>query len=311
MTPLLVVLLLVIVIPAALIAAAWRADRPAAQIERKYAGPNSCFVEVEGLRMHYTQTGTGPAVVLLHGINANHRSFDGWVRQLAVDHRVITVDLPGHGLTGPDPRQRYTWREMAALVHGLTEAIGLERFVLAGNSLGGAVALELALIHPEKLRALVLIDAIGSPATGGRKPPALEALSRPWLGRLFSVMTPRSVVRHVVGSTYADPSRLTEAEVDVYYDLTLRAGNRRAAREVLLKGGDQGIAQRIGALKVPTLILWGARDTWVRPGSAEWFAEHIQGARVVRFDDLGHLPMAEDPAATVAALRAFLADVGA
>jgi pimeloyl-ACP methyl ester carboxylesterase len=310
MTPLLVVLFVIAALPAALIAAAFRADKPAKEVERKYAGPNSRFVEVEGLRMHYTDTGTGAAVVLLHGINANHRSFDGWVRELAADHRVIAVDLPGHGLTGPDPRQRYTWAEMAAVVYGLTGAIGLERFVLAGNSLGGAVALELALIHPEKLRALVLIDAIGSPAMGKRKPPALEALSRPWLGRLFSVMTPRSVVRHVVGSTYADPSRLTEAEVDVYYDLTLRAGNRRAAREVLLKGSDQGLAKRIGALEVPTLILWGARDTWVRPGSAKWFAEHIPGARVVRFDDLGHLPMAEDPAATIAALRAFLAEVG-
>jgi pimeloyl-ACP methyl ester carboxylesterase len=173
MTPLLVVLLLIVALPAALLATAFRPDKPAGEIERRYAGPNSRFIEVEGLRMHCTDTGAGPAIVLLHGINANHRSFDGWVRELSLDHRVIAVDLPGHGLTGPDPRQRYTWREMAVLVCGLTEAIGLDRFVLAGNSLGGAVALEFALSHPEKLRALVLLDAIGSPDMGGRKPPAL------------------------------------------------------------------------------------------------------------------------------------------
>jgi pimeloyl-ACP methyl ester carboxylesterase len=310
MTPLLVILGLIVAIPLALLATAFRPDKAAAEVEAKYAGPNSHFAKVDGLRMHFTDTGTGPPIVLLHGINANHRSFDGWVRDLSLDHRVITIDLPGHGLTGPDPSHRYSWREMAGLVAGLTAAIGLQRFVLAGNSLGGAVALELALAHPEKLSALVLIDSIGAPERGP-KPPALEALSRPLLGRLFAVLTPRSVVRRVLASTYADPGKLTGAQVDTYYDLLLRAGNRRAARAVLLKGAGQGLASRIDALRVPTLVFWGARDTWVAPAKADWFAANIPGATVVRFEDLGHLPMAEDPAATAKALRAFLSRIDA
>ncbi len=310
MTPFLVILGLIVAVPVALLATAFRPDKAAAAVEAKYAGATSHFAEVLGLRMHFTDTGTGPPIVLLHGINANHRSFDGWVRELSLDHRVITIDLPGHGLTGPDPARRYSWREMAALVSGLTDAIGLQRFVLAGNSLGGAVALELALAHSEKLSALVLIDSIGAPELGP-KPPALEALSRPLLGRLFSVLTPRSVVRQVLASTYADPGRLSGAQVDAYYDLLLRAGNRRAAREVLLKGAGQGLASRVGAIAVPTLILWGTRDSWVAPARAEWFAEKIPGATVVRFENLGHLPMAEDPAATATALREFLSRIDA
>jgi pimeloyl-ACP methyl ester carboxylesterase len=256
--------------------------------------------------MHCVDAGTGPPVVLLHGIAASHQSFTGWIDELSGTYRVIAVDLPGHGLTGPDPQGRYSWREMAGLVHGLAAALELDRFVLCGNSLGGAVAAELALMHPDRVQALVLIAAIGAPPAGPMPPP-LKAMARPLLGRLLSWMTPRFVVRQVLASTYADPERLTDAEVDAAYHLTRRAGNRRAARQVLLRGPRQGLADRIGNLSVPVLILWGAEDSWLPVSRAEWFADRIGDARIVRFDHLGHLPMAEDPRVTAEALRAFLA----
>jgi pimeloyl-ACP methyl ester carboxylesterase len=243
---------------------------------------------------------------MIHGINANHLSWRGWIGELAADHRTIALDLPGHGLTGPDPARRYTWAEMADRVHDLVTALGLERFMLCGNSLGGAVSLEYALAHPDKLDALVLIDSIGFPQRGP-KPPALEAASRPLLGKLLIWTTPRWVIAGALRSTYADPARLDDATIDAYHDLLLRAGNRRAAREVLLRGVGQGLAGRIAALTVPTLILWGGRDTWTRPANADWFATHIPHAKLVRFPALGHLPMAEDPGPTAAALRDFLA----
>src|SRR5262245_44131470 len=140
---LLIVLALIVLVPLGLVASAIRPDLPAAAVEKTYAGPASRFVEVEGLRMHLTDTGSGPPIVLIHGINASHRSFAGWIDELGSDHRLIAVDLPGHGLTGPDPQKRYTWAEMAQRVATATEALGIERFVLCGNSLGGAVSLEL------------------------------------------------------------------------------------------------------------------------------------------------------------------------
>ncbi len=309
MTTLLILAGLAAALVLTLLGSAIRLDRPAAVVERRQLEPDSRFVIVGGLRMHCVDAGQGPAIVLIHGINASHKSFAGWMRELAPNYRVVAVDLPGHGLTGPDSRGRYSWREMAEMVHGLTAALGLERFVLCGNSLGGAVAAELALLHPERVRALVLIGAIGGPEIGP-KPPPLRVLSRPLLGRLFSIMTPRAIVRHVLASTYADAMKLTEADIDATYDLTLRAGNRRAARQVLLKGGDQGLAARIGGIRVPTLLLWGDGDTWAIPSRGKWYAEHIPGAKLVRFANLGHLPMAEDPVVTAKALRDFLAEVG-
>lgn len=310
MTPLLIVVAIALAIPLALFGSAIRLDRPARAVEARQAGHNSRFVMVDGLRMHCTDTGggpgTGPAIVLIHGINANFRSFDGWVAEFSSAHRVIAVDLPGHGLTGPDPRHRYTWTQMAELVYGLTRELGLDRFVLCGNSLGGAVSQALTLAHPESVRALVLIDAIGGPMRGPM-PPALKALSRPVLGPIFATMTPREVVKRVLASTYGDPGRLSEAEVDAAYDLTLRAGNRAAAREVLKRGAGQGLSNRVHEIAVPTLILWGDRDSWVSPDLADWFVAQIKGASLVRFPDLGHLPMAEDPKATAAALRDFIA----
>ena len=308
MTTLLILVGLVVAIPLGLLASAIRFDRPAAAVERRQAAPNSRFVMVEGLRMHCVDAGQGPAIVLIHGINASHKSFAGWMRELSADYRVIAVDLPGHGLTGPDREERYSWRQMAELVHGLTVELGLERFVVCGNSLGGAVAAELTLLHPERVRGLVMIGAIGGPEMGPMPPP-LKVLSRPFWGWLSTILTPRAVVRQVLGSTYADPTRLSESEIDAAYDFTLRAGNRRAARQVLLKGGNQGLSARVGEIKAPTLLIWGEHDSWVIPARGDWYAEHIPGARLVRFPDLGHLPMAEDPLATATALRDFLAEI--
>lgn len=308
LTVLLIAAATLVLVPLLFFASLIRLDRPAAAVEARRAGPHSRFVTVDGLRVHVTDTGSGPPLVLLHGINASHLSFAGWQRELSADYRVIAIDLPGHGLTGPDPLKRYSWAEMAARIHGVVAALGLERFVLAGNSLGGAVALSYALAHPDRLRALVLIDSIGGPRTGPM-PPALAALSRPGLGKLFSVMTPRAVVRQVLESTYGDPRKVTEADVDAYYDLTLRAGNRRAGRDVLLQGPDQGLAAHVPEIKVPTLIIWGEKDSWVGPRSADWFEQQIDGAVVARFPELGHLPMAEDPVATAEALRRFLASL--
>ena len=104
---------LVAVVVALLLVAGFHADRSAAELEARYATAPSKFVEVDGLRIHYRDRGEGPAIILLHGSNSSLFTWEGWSQALAPTHRVVTLDLPGHGLTGPDPKERYSPAEMA------------------------------------------------------------------------------------------------------------------------------------------------------------------------------------------------------
>jgi pimeloyl-ACP methyl ester carboxylesterase len=296
---------------ALLLALGVRCDRPAAEVEARWATAPSQFVAVDGLRVHLRDRAPraeAPALVLVHGSNSSLFTWEGWAEQLKDSYRVIALDLPGHGLTGPDPRQRYSPSDMAQVVDRVVHALGVERFAIAGSSMGGSVAWHYALAHPEKVAALILVDAAGYPREEPRPLP-LRIFSSPLLGRLARWISPRFVVARSVRTTYGDPTRVTEERIDAYDDFLLREGNREATR-VRLQLPEDGMSARLPELKVPTLILWGGKDTWISPRYGERFHSDIAGSRLVVFDSLGHIPMEEDPAATAAAVRAFLAEVG-
>jgi pimeloyl-ACP methyl ester carboxylesterase len=282
-----------------------RRDLPAAQLESRYAQPPSRFVEVDGMRVHYRDEGTGPALLLLHGSNASLFTWEGWVRELAGSFRVISVDLPGHGLTGPHPQSRYMPGDMAHFVEAFRARLGLERFHLAGNSMGGAVAWHYALLFPERVERLVLVNAVGYPRNEPR-PLIFRMFSTPVLGELLSVVTPRDIVESNLREVYGDPSKVTDEQIDRYEAMLLREGNRQATRERLRQGDDTGLWQRLKELRAPTLILWGEKDTWILPEYGKRFDEDLPDSRLVLYPDLGHVPMEEDPARTAADVRRFL-----
>ena len=294
---------------AALMALGVRLDRPAADVEARWAAPPSRFIEVDGLRVHYRDRGAGPALLLLHGSSSSLFTWEGWALELARDHRVVTVDLPGHGLTGPDARGRYRSVELAAFVDHFVAALGLAHFAIGGNSMGGGVAWRYALLHPERVDRLILVDAAGQPRQEPR-PFALRIFSSPALGHLARWISPRFLVARSVRDVYGDPGRVTAARIDLYEDLLLRAGNREATRRRLgatAHEDDDGLWARLGEIRTPTLILWGSRDRWILPKYAGRFAAAIAGSQLVMLDGLGHVPMEEDPARSVAPVRAFLA----
>lgn len=287
-----------------------RLDVAAAPLEAKYATPPSRFVEAAGIRFHIRDRGQGPVLVLIHGQAINLYAWEPAAKLLAANHRVISIDLPGHGLTGPDPQGRYTLAQMAESIDALIVALGIDRFTLAGNSLGGGVALRYALAHPGKLEALILVDAVGGPATSPG-PLAFRLEGARIIGDLMQWFTPQWTVRLVLADTFGDPRRMTDEEVDSTYDLLLRSGNRAAERQTLLGAMDPEIATRIGEIATPTLVLWGSRDTWISPDDARWFGSHLRNAEVTILDGLGHMPMLEDPATTTAAMEKFLGAHGA
>jgi pimeloyl-ACP methyl ester carboxylesterase len=289
---------------ALLIALGVRRDRPAAAVEARHFAPPSKFVDVDGLRVHVRDRGQGDAIVLLHGSNSSLFTWEGWATELARDHRVVTLDLPGHGLTGPDPRGRYSAAGMASVVDEVANRLGLARFTIGGNSMGGDVAWHYALLHPERVERLILVDAAGYPREEP-KPLAFRLFSLPGVGRVVRYVTPRFMVKKSVREVYGDPSRVSEALVDQYEDFTLREGNREATRQRFALASD-GLYARMSEIRVPTLILWGSRDRWILPRYGERFHAEIPGSRLVMLDGLGHVPMEEDPARSLAPVRELL-----
>src|ERR1700724_1092399 len=181
------------------------------------------------MRIHYLDEGTraGTPLVLLHGFGSSLYTWDGWVRQLAGTRRLIRLDLPGFGLTGPAPDGDYRTERYVHVVAALLDRLGVERTDVAGNSMGGRTALMFALAHPERARKLILVDAGGFAPMP--PPPLFRLAQTPILGPWMILhVTPRFVVRRNLEGVYGDPSRLTDAVVDRYWTLVRRAGNRGA-----------------------------------------------------------------------------------
>lgn len=299
---LLVALLLIAV--AALVAMV-RFDLPAIELERRYATPPSTFVNAAGLRVHVRDRGQGPAVLLVHGSSSSLFTWEGWARDLERDHRVISLDLPGHGLTGPDARGRTTAPEMAEVVLAVADALGVERFSIAGSSMGGHVAIAVALAQPRRVDKLILVDAAGLPREEPR-PFAFRLFATPGVGRVVRWVTPRFIVARSLREVYGDPSKVTDELIDRTDALVRRAGNREATRQRFARPDDGMLTARLGELQLPVLILWGSRDTWILPKYGERYRDRIAGAKLVVLDGLGHVPMEEDPAGTVKIAREFL-----
>ena len=289
------------------ILATWAPDRSVSALAVRWAQAPSQFIEVHGMQVHVRDEGPRDdalPIVLVHGTSASLHTWDGWAQHLSGQRRVIRLDLPAFGLTGPHPENDYSIAAYVSLVVAVADKLGVKKFVLVGNSLGGQVAWSTAAAHPERVSKLVLIDAAGYAFQPTSVPIGFMIARMPGVRVLMERVLPRGVVDSSVRSVYGDPSKVTPELVDRYYELTLRAGNRKALAyrmDQKLSGDEAAIRN----LKVPTLILWGAKDKLIPMESAQRFAADIQGSKLVVFDALGHVPHEEDAAKTVDVFKAF------
>ncbi|MDE2394607.1 MAG: alpha/beta fold hydrolase [Burkholderiales bacterium] len=284
-------------------------DRPLETLVARWAPPPSDFTEVEGQFVHYRDEGPradATPLVLLHGLASSLHTWEGWVARLKQSHRVITLDLPGCGLSGPNPRGDYRDAADARFVLALLDHLGVRRFEIGGNSLGGEIAWHIALLAPQRVARLVLVDSAGLPFEGRGVALAWGLARIPGIGLLFDQALPRPLVEQALRSVYGHPERVTRELVDRYDELLLREGNRRALIERLRQHREGADAAQVATLNLPTLILWGGRDTLIPPAVGRRFQAAIAGSRLVVFDDLGHVPQEEDPGRTVAPVLAFL-----
>lgn len=288
----------------------WAPDRPVDSLKARWAPWPSRFVEIEGMAVHLRDEGPrtdATPIVLLHGTSASLHTWDGWVDALMGERRIIRIDLPGFGLTGPTPDGDYRLVRYSRFVGALLDELGLKQVVLAGNSFGGQVAWKFAADAPDRVARLVLVDAAGYPFKPESVPAAFRMARIPVLEPLMTYTLPRGVVESSVRNVYGDPDRVTPELVDRYYELALRAGNRGALVQRFRQTPGGEFAEQIPQLKVPTLILWGGRDRLIPLENGQRFASEIAGSKLVVFDALGHVPHEEDPAATVEAVKGFLA----
>ncbi|MDQ5926014.1 alpha/beta hydrolase [Aquabacterium sp.] len=291
------------------VALSWAPDRPVETLTGRWAPPPSQFVSIEGMQMHLRDEGprTDPQpIVLLHGTSASLHTWDGWTEALKSGRRVIRMDLPGFGLTGPMPDGNYRLSRYVEVVIALLDQLEVSQVVLAGNSFGGNLAWKIAVDHPHRVSKLVLVDAAGYPFDPQSMPIGFKIAQIPALRPLMQNTLPRSMIESSVRNVYGDPSKVTQELIDRYHDLTLRAGNRGALVERFRQSPSGEFTAQISQVRQPTLILWGGQDRLIPPDNAAKFGRDIAGSRVVMFDALGHVPHEEDPAATVAAVQRFL-----
>ena len=287
----------------------WAPDRSAEDLGRRWATPPSQFLMVDGMKVHVRDEGPRDdpqPIVLLHGTSSSLHTWDGWAQALKEKHRVIRVDLPGFGLTGPTPDGKYHMPVYSHFVASLMDTLQVKRAVLAGNSLGGYVAWKTAVDYPYRVSKLILVDAAGYATTAASVPIGFKLAQIPMLSGLMANILPRQVIESSLRNVYGDPSKITTELIDRYYELTLRSGNRKslAARFSQNKAGE--FEAQIARIQQPTLVIWGSLDRLIAPENAEKFHRDIANSEVVMFDNLGHVGHEEDPAATVAAAKVFL-----
>ena len=304
------VALLFTVLLGVVVVRAWAPDLPAAEVEKRWATPPSFFVTAAGVRLHVRDEGPRDdptPLLLLHGTAASLHTWDGWAKELSPRRRVVRIDLPGFALTGPFPSGLSTLEHTNEVLLAFLDAMKLDRVVLVGNSYGGHVAWRFTMDHGERVHRLVLVDAAGYPREDGKLPLGLRVIQWPAGRALSKVLLPRSQVERSVRQSYADPSKVTDALVDRYFELMRREGNRDALALRFLHVSVVPPGPYLQKLKTKTLLLWGKHDTVIPLDEGGLrFKKDLPDAELVVFDHLGHVPQEEDPVATAAALERFL-----
>jgi pimeloyl-ACP methyl ester carboxylesterase len=280
-------------------------DIPAAQLEAKYTSAASRFIHIDGVRIHYRDEGSGPAVLLLHANFSNLLGWDPWAAALSDGYRVVRFDIPAFGLTGPDPSGDYTNERTLALTEKFIDAVGLKRFVIGGTSLGGGIAIRYAARHPDRIEKLILLnpgilEGRAMAQAGTRVPDAADILE---------YITPRALAAYMLRSRAGDPARITEQHVDRWYEMWMREGNRGAILDRLRVYGSADVVDVVAEVSVPVLILWGEANPQTPLEQATELKGMLRNApqvRLITYPGVGHPALEEAGDVIARDVRAYL-----
>ena len=243
-------------------------DRPVQTLVARWAPPPSDFFDIKGMVVHLRDEGPRDdpvPILLLHGTAASLHTWEGWVRDLKSERRVISLDLPGFGLTGPfsgsyagnhtgsdggsDGAADYGGDAYARFVLDLMAHMKIDRAVIAGNSLGGEIAWRVTTLAPQRVSSLVLVDASGLAVQPQSVPIGFVVARTPVLSRIGEWVLPRALVAQGLADAYGDPAKVTSDLVDRYFELTLREGNRHALSQRLRQMQAGADSSRVDSIK--------------------------------------------------------------
>jgi pimeloyl-ACP methyl ester carboxylesterase len=290
-----------------------RADIPYETLSAQYENAQSRYVDLPGgVRMHYREQGVdGPKLLLIHGYSSSLETWEPWVERLGDEYRLISIDLPGHGLTSAPADYAPSIENFSALVEDFAEAQGLTQFAIAGNSMGGNVAWQYTLAHPERVDALILVAASGWPDEAGtqqNEPIAFKLLRNPAARAVLRDLDITALVREGLQKSFADPALATEAMTTRYVSFARPPGHRDILLTLMGDRAERApaTAELLDGIDRPTLILWGDSDNLVPPSRAELFHDAIANSEVLVFEHVGHLPQEEAADASADTVREFL-----
>ncbi len=284
----------------------WTPDQSRATLEEKYLKEPGDLIEVSGVRLHVRDSGPkgAPVLIMLHGFGASLHTWEPWARELERDYRVIRFDLPGSGLSGPDPAGDYSPARNLQILTALMDRLGIAQATLIGNSIGGRLAWTFAALNPGRVQKLVLISPDGFKSPGVAYG---ESQDVPAMTSIMQYALPKGLVRMNLEAAYGDPKALTEEIMDRYYDL-LRAPGVRAAMIARMKQtvyeDPEPFLRRIRA---PVLLVWGEKDGLIPFSNAADYARVLPESTLASFPRLGHVPQEEAPTESLVPVRAFLA----
>ena len=283
----------------------YHADIPVEVLKERLAQAPSQFLEQDGLEVHYRDEGEGFPLVLIHGTASSLHTWDGWTTALQDSFRIIRLDLPAYGLTGPNEDHQYDLEYYADFVYKFLQKLQIDSCYIAGNSLGGAVAWAFTLKHPESVGKLILVNASGPFQRKKGTRTTLSLASTPIVNKIARYVTPKFLVEKGLTEVYGDPAKVSEELVNRYFALLLRKGNR----EALIRRRKNKNAKQdwdLSEIEIPTLIMWGEKDSWIPVAIADSFKQVIPQAQIKIYPYAGHVPMEEIPMVSSKDVRIFL-----
>jgi len=304
-------ILLTLVVIAAIAFTVFWFSRPAdvSFDEVRASVPNSeysHFADIDGVRIHYQEKGTGTPLLLIHGFTSSVFSWKDVFEPLSKNFHVIAVDLKGFGFSGK-PDGDYTRRGQANLVGHFLDHLKIDKVWLCGNSMGGDVSLNLAVQNPQRVAGLILIDSGGVKVEGsGSLAPGYLLI--PVVGRVLTSLALRSdkLVREGLEKSFYDRSKITDDRVTAYYRPLQTRDGQLAALRARTQANEFPVEPELGKISAPALIIWGADDALIPLAAGRKMNSLIKNSKLVVIEKCGHLPEEEMPERVVDEITKFV-----
>ena len=285
---------------------AWTPDKTEQVLLQSYSRPGTARLMVQQQPVFVQDSGPrdAPAILLLHGFGASLQAWDDWAPALEKNLRVLRIDIPGFGLSGPAVNQDYSDAADVARVIAVMDQLGVQQVIVAGHSMGGRIAWNLAAAHPERVSKLVLLSPDGFPDPNAKSDKTYEV---PALLGLLPYSLPKWALKMGgVAPAFADDSQLTPQMMQRYHDMMLAPGVRTALLERMRQTRNSDPVVRLQSIKAPTLLIWGEKDAFIPVSNAQDYLKAMPQAKLVTLPGVGHVLHEEAPQASVQAVLDFL-----